>query len=383
MENFKLFLGKILSAKYFKKIGAYLLLIGAFYAFKDFLGIFLGTFIFAYLFLSFWRFLRKKIHFIISKTWFSERIQCIMTKMFPLNGIIITLYIIFIGVIIFILSDLLPKLINELSELPKTMPFLSEQIQIVLSTLQEIKNFNSEIWGTISTVVSEKDYYVLYTIFEKLKSASILFLQIVLSLILSFVFIIDRTRLTNYLWQIRDSNFGFLYKEYKIILSKIVKSFWLIFKAQSMIAGANALLTITWLLVIWFIHWGGFPYILTLWLIVFILGFVPVLWVFLSSIPIIIVAYSMIGGFPVVIEVLLLVGIVHTIEAYYLNPKIISNFLELPVSMTFIILIISEHFFGIAGLLVGVSLFYFIIGLLRDVDKVFTKTHKKIKEKKN
>jgi len=68
-----------------------------------------------------------------------------MTKMFPLNGIIITLYIIFIGVIIFILSDLLPKLINELSELPKTMPFLSEQIQIVLSTLQEIKNFNSEI----------------------------------------------------------------------------------------------------------------------------------------------------------------------------------------------------------------------------------------------
>jgi len=53
MENFKLFLGKILSAKYFKKIGAYLLLIGAFYAFKDFLGIFLGTFIFAYLFLSF------------------------------------------------------------------------------------------------------------------------------------------------------------------------------------------------------------------------------------------------------------------------------------------------------------------------------------------
>jgi len=91
----------------------------------------------------------------------------------------------------------------------------------------------------------------------------------------------------------------------------------------------------------------------------------------------------MIGGFPVVIEVLLLVGIVHTIEAYYLNPKIISNFLELPVSMTFIILIISEHFFGIAGLLVGVSLFYFIIGLLRDVDKVFTKTHKKIKEKKN
>ncbi len=68
------------------------------------------------------------------------------------------------------------------------------------------------------------------------------------------------------------------------------------------------------------------------------------------------------------------------IEAYYLNPKIVSNFLDIPISLTFIILILSEHFFGIAGLLIGMSLFYFIIGLFQDFDKVVTKTRKKIKK---
>jgi predicted PurR-regulated permease PerM len=47
----------------------------------------------------------------------------------------------------------------------------------------------------------------------------------------------------------------------------------------------------------------------------------------------------------IIVAILLLIAIVHIIEAYYLNPKIVSSFLELPVSLTFIILIVSEHFF--------------------------------------
>jgi len=42
---------------------------------------------------------------------------------------------------------------------------------------------------------------------------------------------------------------------------------------------------------------------------------------------------------------MILVAIVHFIEAYYLNPKIVSTFLELPVSLTFMILVISEYIF--------------------------------------
>jgi len=47
----------------------------------------------------------------------------------------------------------------------------------------------------------------------------------------------------------------------------------------------------------------------------------------------------------VLVTIVMLIIIIHMIEAYYLNPKIVSSFLEVPVSLTFIILIISEHFF--------------------------------------
>jgi predicted PurR-regulated permease PerM len=200
------------------------------------------------------------------------------------------------------------------------------------------------------------------------------------SIILSFVFLIDRFRLQKYLHGIKKSSFSFLYKEYKIILEKIVKSFWLILKAQAMIALANSILTIIWLTIIWLIHGWTFPYLLTLWLIVFIAWFIPVLWVFISSIPILIIAYSMIWGYTILIEVVLLVSIVHIIEAYYLNPKIVSRFLEIPVSLTFIVLIISEHLFWIAWLLIWVSLFYFLVWLMRDIDSSLKKNKKKIKK---
>lgn len=44
--------------------------------------------------------------------------------------------------------------------------------------------------------------------------------------------------------------------------------------------------------------------------------------------------------------------IVHAIEAYILNPKIVSSYIDFPVFITFIILIVSEHFFGLVGLLI-------------------------------
>ncbi|QFR38989.1 AI-2E family transporter [Candidatus Gracilibacteria bacterium 28_42_T64] len=378
MIYLKAFLRKFVTEKFFKKVTAYGLLILLFYVFKDFLGIFFLIFIFSYLFLTFGEFLKEKADLLVEKLFQSKKKRTIGKQLFCLNTIILLEYLIFVGIIIFTLSDLLPKLIGELSELPKTMPFIADQLHVITSELNELKKFNSEIGGTISDVVVTQDYDVLFDILKKLKSASIILLQILGALILSFVFIIDRQKVKKYLLQIKESNFGFLYKEYRIIIERIVTSFGLIFKAQSMIAGINALLTIAGLVCIGLIHGGSFPYLLTLGLIVFIAGFVPVLGVFLSSIPIFLVAFTMIGGYQVVIEVMLLIGIVHTIEAYYLNPKIVSSFIELPVSLTFIILIVSEHFFGVAGLLVGVSLFYFIISLFRDVDKIVTKTRKKV-----
>lgn len=138
----------------------------------------------------------------------------------------------------------------------------------------------------------------------------------------------------------------------------------------------NALLTTLGLLLISAVHGGDvFPYISTLGVMVFIFGFVPVLGFIISTVPILIVGYNY-GGQSVVLMLLLMIAIVHAVEAYYLNPKIVSSYMEFPVFITFLILLISEHIFGFIGLLIGVPLFYILIDVARDLDAFVNKVKK-------
>jgi predicted PurR-regulated permease PerM len=380
MYSIKNLLLSLINKKFFKKIVAYSLIIYFFYFFRDFLSTFFLIFIFSYLFYSLWNYIKTKFDTFIDRFCTVPKRWKIIKKILWLNLIIIILYILFIWIIVFIVSSLIPQLLKELSELSKTMPYITDYINEITYKLTEIKKLNSELWWTIKQIYESKDYEVILDILSRLKTAWMYLLEFILSLLLSFVFIIDRKKLSKYLLWIKKSTFSFLHKEYSIIFEKIILSFGLIFKAQAMIAWANAFLTIIWLLIIWFLHWWAYPFLLTLWLIVFICWFIPVLWVFLSSIPILIVAFTLIWWYTVIIEVLLLIFLVHLIEAYYLNPKIVSRFLEIPVSLTFMILIVSEHIFWIAWLLIWVSLFYFIVWLLRDFDEVMMKKHKIIKK---
>jgi predicted PurR-regulated permease PerM len=59
-----------------------------------------------------------------------------------------------------------------------------------------------------------------------------------------------------------------------------------------------------------------------------------------------------------------MIMIIHAIEAYLLNPKLMSAKTELPVFFTFIVLIFSEHFFGVWGLIVGIPVFVFLLDVL-------------------
>ncbi len=63
-----------------------------------------------------------------------------------------------------------------------------------------------------------------------------------------------------------------------------------------------------------------------------------------------------------------MIAIVHAIEAYYLNPRIVSSYVHIPVFIIFIILLISEHFLGLVGLLIGVPLFVITLEFLEDID---------------
>lgn len=209
--------------------------------------------------------------------------------------------------------------------------------------------------------------------FENIKNIGIFLTKFFIALILSYVFLIDRHKIADYLQSMKGGNFSFLYEEYRIIFGKITKGFGLIFKAQAIIAFVNALLTIAGLYIVSFFHGGDtFPYVITLGVIVFIFGFVPILGTFLSGIPILIIGYNY-GGTSVIVAILGMVTFIHAVEAYYLNPKIVSSYMELPVFLTFLILLVSEHMFGFVGLLIGVPLFYIFVDLLKDFDSFITK----------
>lgn len=374
MKIFKKILKLLSNRIILQKFIAYVLLILAFFLLQDFIFILFLTFIFSYLFLTFWTFLKYKFDNFITKIIRWEKWIKFFKNFFSLNIIIIFLYLSFIWTIFLSLSNLVPELTNELKNLPEYIPILKEPVLMIASKLEEIKNINTEIWLGIHEIFSKQNIDIFIQIYEKLKTFWIIFIQVLLSLILSYIFIIDREKLWEYLKWIKISNFAFLYNEYKIIFEKIVRTFGLVFKAQSMIALTNTFLTTIWLFVIWFIHGSNFPFIYTLAIIVFICSFIPVLWTFISSIPILIIGYTTFWTFSIIIEIIVLISLIHAIEAYYLNPKIVSSFIKLPLSLTFLVLIISEHFMWFAWLIIWISSFYLIIELLKDTDNLITKS---------
>ena len=62
--------------------------------------------------------------------------------------------------------------------------------------------------------------------------------------------------------------------------------------------------------------------------------------------------------------VLIMIFIIHAIESYILNPKLMSDSTNLPIFFTFVTLIVSEHFMGTWGLLLGIPIFMFILDLI-------------------
>lgn len=378
--NFKKLLKLIFNKIFIQKMIAYFMLIVFCLVFQDFLFVFFLTFIFAYLFLTFWWFIHKKITLFLPKILRDKKQVRIVEKFFSLNIIIIFLYLWFIGMVFFALSDLLPQIVKELKDVTRYVPALSEQVTSIANKLEEIKNFNAQLGWTFTDIISKQDLDLLTQVYERLKTAWIIFVKVMLSLILSYIFIIDRDKLSEYLKWIQSSNFRFFYDEYKIIFEKIVRTFGLVFQAQSIIALTNAFLTTVGLMVIWAIHWMQFPFIYTLAIVVFICGFIPVLGTFISSFPILLIGFTMVDGMTAVIEIVFLITLIHAIEAYYLNPKIVSSFVRIPVSLTFLILIVSEHFMWFAGLVIGISSFYLLMELLRDADNLISKSKHTLSE---
>ncbi|MEL1196152.1 AI-2E family transporter, partial [Staphylococcus epidermidis] len=80
-------------------------------------------------------------------------------------------------------------------------------------------------------------------------------------------------------------------------------------------------------------------------------------------IPLCIIAFS-VGGIQYVVYILVMILVIHALEAYVLNPRFMSSKTQLPIFFTFVVLFVAERFLGTWGLIVGLPIFTFFLDVL-------------------
>lgn len=182
-------------------------------------------------------------------------------------------------------------------------------------------------------------------------------LHVFISLILSLFILLEKKRITEFTAKFKDSKMSHLYDELHYFSKIFIRSFGKVIEAQFIIAAVNCVLSVIALYIM------GFPHLIALGIMLFILGLVPVAGVIMSLIPLSIIAYS-IGGLMYIVYIMVIVMVLHAMEAYFLNPKLMSAKTNLPIFYTFIVILFSEHFFGVWGLIIGIPLFMFLLDIL-------------------
>ncbi|MHC6180374.1 AI-2E family transporter [Clostridium sp. JNZ X4-2] len=306
-----------------------------FYWSKSVFDIFLLTFLFSYIINSIQNLVLKKV---TKVTAAKEKITTII------------LYALLFLSIILIVVGFVPQLIN--------------QTKYIINNISEFKpNSNSDTAQKyLIDILSQID------IKSYLKSGFNISLQlatnigkwsinIFISIMLSLFFMLEKHKVISFLEKFKSSKISGLYKYLCFFGKNFLNSFGKVIQAQILIAFFNTIISVIMLSIL------HFPQIVTIGFMIFILSLIPIAGVIISLIPLCIIAFS-IGGFTKVIYVLIMIAIIHAIESYILNPKLMSSKMELPIFFTFIVLIVSEHLMGIWGLLLGIPLFMFILDLL-------------------
>ena len=182
--------------------------------------------------------------------------------------------------------------------------------------------------------------------------------DIVLALLLSLLILMEKDDLSAFGRALEKSSISGIYSQITHFVSSFVRTFAQVMKVQVLIATINCIVSVI------FLKFMGFSSIMGLGVMIFLLGLIPVAGVIVSLIPLSIIAYNL-GGIPKVLGIWVMIAVIHALESYILNPKLMSNRTHLPVCIVFIILLVGEHYLGVWGLLIGVPLFIFFLEVLQ------------------
>ena len=177
--------------------------------------------------------------------------------------------------------------------------------------------------------------------------------DLLISILFSFIIVLQLPSLKTGFSRLENSRLSRFYEEIVPDIIGFGKSIGRAFQAQAMIAVCNTFLTFLGLV------FFNVPSPLFLSLIVFICSFIPILGLFLSSLPICILGLET-GGFVLVLKLMLFIIGIHLVESYFLNPKIMGAVMKIHFLAVLIILLVAGKLFGFWGLLLGIPTFQYV-----------------------
>jgi predicted PurR-regulated permease PerM len=169
----------------------------------------------------------------------------------------------------------------------------------------------------------------------------------VLATLFSFLILFDFPHLRAGVLALRETRFQDAFDETADSVAKYALVVGYTFQAQVGIAVLNTVLTTLGLLIL------KIETIALLASIVFFAGLIPVWGTFISSVPILLLAFND-GGISLGVKAGCMIGLVHFVEAYILNPRVVSAIFKINPLLTLIILYLGHNLFGIWGVLLGV-----------------------------
>ncbi|MCP5426178.1 MAG: AI-2E family transporter [Gammaproteobacteria bacterium] len=185
---------------------------------------------------------------------------------------------------------------------------------------------------------------------------------VLLSLLFSFLVLVDIRRLSRMLRNLQASRLKDFYDEAAQPILRFANIVGRAIQVQAAIALVNTALTGIGLMTL------GIPSVLTLCLMVFACSFIPVAGVFISTTPIVLVALNN-GGISLSLAVILLITFVHLVEGYVLNPWIYGQHLSLNPVLVLIILFVGYHSFGVWGMVLGLPVTLYFLNDVFGVQK--------------
>jgi predicted PurR-regulated permease PerM len=286
-----------------------------------------------------------------------ERLACVTRCSRILWTVIV--YVLFLTLVLTILAFILPKLGSEstsfLKKLPDTLEMLrghlDEWAWIVPDMATPIAKVKDYL--ALEALVGVKTETLFALVINTFTQISTYVSTFLLGTLFSFLIMLDLPGQRSRTISLRQTRLRDIYD----VTARSVVRFAVVvgmgFRAQMLIAAVNTTMTALGMLLL------GIKPIALLSTVVFFCGLIPVLGTFISSAPIVLVAINTTGPGHALWAIVMII-IVHTIETYVLNPRIVAAMFKISPVVTLMILYVGHKLFGLWGMVLGVPIAVFV-----------------------